>query len=145
VSQEIRQGLLQIQGRVDPGLDVVEDDVSHLKGTGTGQDRVGRDQPARKSGFGDDRLEGRAGRIQALDCPVQQRAAGNPSCEELPEVGSILARPPLVEVRVARQCIERAVAGVDDDRGARVRVGVPGEVGEADAVADRPLGRALEV
>src|SRR5207302_5195535 len=91
--------LLEVEAGVDRRLDVVEDDVPDGQGAGAWQARPRGDQSRRKRRFGDDRLEGRTGRIEALRRAVQQRAAG--CAEQRAEIAAIDRCAALVEAGVA--------------------------------------------
>ena len=134
--------LVEVQVGVDRRLDVVEDDVPDGQGAGAGQGRPRGDQSRRERGLGDDRLEGRTGRIEALRRAVQQRTA---SCmEERAEVAAIDRCPALVEPGVAGQGVDLAVPRVHHDCRARVGVRVAGPMCGGDPISDCTYGRPLQ-
>ena len=139
-----RQRLGQRQVRVDVGLDIVEHVVAHRVRARAGKRRVRADQSRCEARLGDDRLEGRAGRIDALCSAVDEQTAGVIRIEQRAKVLRVGRRPRLVEPRVARERVDGAVAGVHHDGGAGVSVVVAVGVRERDPVLNRLLGDPLQ-
>ena len=125
------------------GLDVVEREVADREGAAAEERRVRRDQPRAQRRLGDDRLEGRAGRIEALRSAIEQLAA-SASRQELLQVRRAARRRDLAVGGIARERVEAAGPWVDHHRCAGVGVGMHVPVGEGDPVLDHLLGDALQ-
>ena len=136
--------LREFERRVHARIDVEERRVPDQVGRRARKARVRGDEPRRERGLGDDRLERRAGRIDPLRRPVQERRRGVVRVDEVREVARVLRGRDLVEGRVAREREQRARLRVDRHRGARGGVVVAVRAGEGDPVPDRLLGDALE-
>ena len=139
-----RERLRQCQARVDARLDVVEDVVADGVGARAREGRIRADQPRRKPGLGDDRLERGAGRIHALGGAVDQEMARVVRIEQRAQVLRIGRGAGLVETWVARERVDGAVARVHHDRGAGVGVVVAVGVRERDSVLNGLFGDALK-
>jgi len=91
--------------------------------------------------LGHDRLERRAGRIDAGDCPVDERIRR--VLVEPCQIRRIACGAHLVVVRRAHEGIDRTRRGIHHDRGAAGGVSSV-LAGERDAVLHRLLGGALD-